>query len=170
MDSSRRRIILPAVGVVLLLAAVYVVWGNQNPIGGAGVNVGSRAQNVEIQLLDGETVKVSDFKGELLVIDFMAPWCDPCKEEIKILRQIYDQPGVQVLSINVDPTYNVTELTQFAQERGIVWSFGSAPQAAVDYKVTGIPDVILVDREGVIRYRGYYTPLSQFLDLLNRYG
>jgi thiol-disulfide isomerase/thioredoxin len=170
MDASKRKYILPAVGVILVLAAVYVAWGNRNAGVETGVTVGSRAQDVEVQLLNGEKVKVGDYRGELLVIDFMAPWCSPCWEEIKILGQIYDRPGVQVLSINVDPTINGTILRQFAEEIGIVWSFGSSPQAAVDYKVTGIPDVILVDRQGVIRYRGHYTPLSQFLDLFNRYG
>jgi thiol-disulfide isomerase/thioredoxin len=168
MDALKKKYILPALALIVVLAAVYVALGNQSSQD--GITVGSKAKNVQVQLLNGEKVKLSDFRGKLLVVDFMAPWCDPCKEELQILGQVYGQTGVEIISINVDPSYNATELSAFAEEHGIVWNFGSSSQAAIDYKVTAIPNVFLIDKQGVIRYQGNYTPLSQFLDLFKRFG
>ncbi len=120
--------------------------------------------------LNGGTIDITDFEDRLVIIDFMAPWCEPCKDQIKILNTVNDNHDVQIITVNVDPNYNATFLANFAEQEGINWSFGHSPEAALQYQVTAIPTVLLVDREGVIRYRGFFTPLSQFEVLIQQYG
>jgi peroxiredoxin len=134
-----------------------------------GVNAGYQAMDLSLTGIDGKTMKLSDHRGELLVVDFMAPWCSPCKEQIKVLRELYDTPGVNIISINVDPEYNTTYLKKFKDQEGMSWPLASSAEAAQNYKVTGIPLIIFVDKAGVIRYRGYYTALNQFEQLVNSY-
>ncbi len=135
-----------------------------------GTTTGYLVTDVMIPLLDGDTVKFSDYKGGLLVVDFMAPWCGPCREQLKVLKELNERPDIEIITINIDSNYNSSALRQFAEDEGITWSFGSSPMAGGVYQVNAIPTILFVDEEGVIRYRGFYTTLNQFEQLLHSYG
>jgi len=135
-----------------------------------GITTGYLVTDVMIPLLDGDTVKFSDYNGELLVVDFMAPWCPPCKEQFKVLKELNEHPDVEIITINIDSRYNSSTLRQFAEDEGITWSFGSSPMAGGVYQVSAIPTILFVDEDGVIRYRGFYTTLNQFEELLQSIG
>ena len=135
-----------------------------------GITAGYLVTDVMIPLLDGDTVKFSDYKGELLVVDFMAPWCPPCKEQFKVLKELNEHPEVEIITINIDSRYNSSALRQFAEDEGITWSFGSSALAGGVYQVSAIPTILFVDDDGVIRYRGFYTTLNQFEELLQSIG
>lgn len=176
MDRAVKRYIIPSIMVVVIASAAYLLWAHDRAPADAvenapiGVTAGYRARDLVLTSLDGETIKLSDFLGDILIIDFMAPWCNPCKEQIKVLRDVEGTPGVMIISINVDPDYNATFLQKFKEREGMNWPLASSPELAQHYKVTAIPLIILVDREGVIRYRGYYTSLIQLEQLIKNYG
>ena len=135
-----------------------------------GITTGYLVTDVMIPLLDGDTVKFSDYEGGLLVVDFMAPWCPPCKEQFKVLKELNERIEVEIITINIDSRYNSSALRQFGEDEGITWSFGSSPVAGGVYQINAIPTILFVDEEGVIRYRGFYTTLNQFEQLLQSYG
>ena len=135
-----------------------------------GITTGYLVTDVMIPLLDGDTVKFSDYNGELLVVDFMAPWCPPCKEQFKVLKELNEHPDVEIITINIDSRYNSSALRRFAEAEGVTWSFGSSTLAGMAYQVNAIPTILFVDDEGVIRYRGFFTTLNRFEQLMQRYG
>jgi len=135
-----------------------------------GITAGYLVTDVMIPLLDGDTVRFSDYEGELLVVDFMAPWCAPCREQFKVLKELNKRPNVEIITINIDSRYNSSTLRQFAEDEGITWSLGSSPMSGGVYQVNAIPTILFVDEEGVIRYRGFFTTLNQFEQLLQSYG
>jgi len=176
MDRAVKGYLLPVILIIAVASAAYLLWANNQkpqettenlPI---GVTPGYRARDLLLTGMDGETIRLSDHRGELLIIDFMAPWCSPCKEQIKILRDVEGTPDVMIISINVDSEYNATYLQRFKEREGMSWPMASSSEAAQHYKVTAIPLIIFVDKEGVVRYRGYYTTLTQFEQLIKDNG
>jgi thiol-disulfide isomerase/thioredoxin len=168
---SRRRVYL-AVAVLLVGAAASYLYfrGGDSDAYEEGITTGYLVTDVMIPLLDGDTVKFSDYNGELLVVDFMAPWCPPCKEQFKVLKKLNEHPEVEIITVNIDSRYNSSALRQFAEDEGITWSFGSSPMAGGVYQVSAIPTILFVDEDGVIRYRGFFTTLNQFEQLLQSIG
>jgi thiol-disulfide isomerase/thioredoxin len=172
MSSLPRKRVSLAVAVLLVGAAASYLYfrGGDSSTYEEGITTGYLVTDVMIPLLDGDTVRFSDYNGELLVVDFMAPWCPPCKEQFKVLKELNERPDVEIITINIDSRYNSSALRQFAEDEGITWSFGSSPVAGGVYQVNAIPTILFVDEDGVIRYRGFYTTLNQFEELLQSIG
>jgi len=173
MSGLSRKYVLPAIVVLLVIAAgsyMYFSRGNDSVTNEEGITAGYLVTDVMIPLLDGDTVRFSDYEGELLVVDFMAPWCAPCREQFKVLKELNKRPNVEIITINIDSRYNSSTLRQFAEDEGITWSLGSSPMSGGVYQVNAIPTILFVDEEGVIRYRGFFTTLNQFEQLLQSYG
>jgi thiol-disulfide isomerase/thioredoxin len=168
---SRRHIFLAVAVLVVGATASYLYFsrGNDSTYE-EGITTGYLVTDIMIPLVDGGSVRFSDYEGGLLVVDFMAPWCAPCWEQLKVLKELSKNPNVNIITVNIDSNYNSSTLRQLAEAEGITWSFGSSSQAAWIYQTNAIPTILFVDEEGVIRYRGYYTTLNQFEQLMQSYG
>lgn len=107
--------------------------------------------------INGKTVKLSDFKGNYLLLDFWASWCRPCRDKAKEIKKIYPQlkaKGIQICGINLDDERK--KWLDASQEDGILWINTSEQksfrdnQIAKDYKVTQIPALFVIDPSGKI--------------------
>lgn len=168
MSEQRSPFIYLAVALVAI-AGAYMIWYTflqPDPTDEIGVNVGNMLLDQEIAGVTGGSVKFSDYEGSILIIDFMAPWCAPCKAQIAYLREVESIPGVEVITINIDPNYNMTVLEQFGEEEGISWFYGHSPFTALDFEVNAIPVIIVADQQGVIQYRGFFTGDKDFERIL----
>ena len=173
MLSLPRKYVLPAIIVLLVAAAasyLYFSRGDDSVTYEEGITAGYLVTDLEIPLLDGGAVRFSDHGGKVLIVDFMAPWCAPCREQFKVLKEVEMISNVEVISVNIDPSYNSSYLIRFAEEEGVSWSFGTSTEAALTYQTNAIPTILFVDGEGVIRYRGFFTTLNRFEQLLKSYG
>jgi thiol-disulfide isomerase/thioredoxin len=99
----------------------------------------------------------------------MAPWCPPCKEQIKVFKKISGVNGLSIVSINLDTRYDMSSLQEIAKDEGVTWFYGHLPEAALEYEVTAIPVVVFIDRSGIIRYRGFFTPTEILEQLISEY-
>ena len=158
--------------MLIVSAASYMYFsrGNDSVTYEEGITTGYLVTDMEIPLLDGGAVRFSDHEGKVLVVDFMAPWCPPCREQFKVLKELNEFPNVGIISINIDARYNSSYLRRFAEAEGVTWTFGSSTEAGGTYQTNAIPTILFVDAEGVIRYRGFFTTLNQFEQLLQSYG
>lgn len=113
---------------------------------------------------DGDTVRSVDLRGEVVVLNFWATWCLPCRLEMPSLQSLHDDramDGVRVLGLATDAG-SEQPIRDFLTERDISYVVGraSSAQRRAFGGIPGIPTTFVIDRDGVIRHRvvGYFAP------------
>ena len=124
------------------------------------------APNVTLEAADGSAVRVDAFRGKVVLIDFWASWCVPCKTSFPALDALYreyESRGLQVLAVNLDERRRDADL--FLRDRPhtmpvLFDPHGEAPKA---FGVKGMPSSFVVDRAGTIRFThmGYSANIGQ---------
>jgi thiol-disulfide isomerase/thioredoxin len=124
------------------------------------MNLPGAKMELEGKLMDGTPLDWESYRGKVVLVDFWASWCGPCREEVpNVLRnyQQYRDKGFEVLGICMDDDRAAGE--EYMKLAGVTWPslFSDDPEAkgkdhpmALRYAVTGIPLAILVDREGKV--------------------
>lgn len=115
------------------------------------------APDFKIQDLQGRTWTLADFKGKVLVINFWATWCPPCRREIPDFIEAYadlKDRGLEILGVSVDDMAGPA-LLDWVRKQGITYPVALAtPEMVAAYEPGDyIPATIVVDRKGVIRFR-----------------
>lgn len=119
--------------------------------------VGSPAPDFELPDRFGTPIRLSALTGSIVVINFWASWCQPCREEMPILQAIsekYTDQGLVVLGVNTTYTDSLDEALAFVDELKLTFPilFDETGEVGEEmYKVYGLPTSYWIDREGVIR-------------------
>lgn len=115
---------------------------------------GSPAPDFTLVTPDGETVSLSDYRGQPVVLNFWATWCTPCREEMPLLQETYEahqEDGLVVIGVNVRETPETIE--RFLDQVGVDFPILLDPDAEVvnRYLVTSLPLTFFIDRNGNVR-------------------
>jgi peroxiredoxin len=121
----------------------------------AGVNKGQRAPDFALPTLKGGKTSLQALRGKVVLVDFWAQWCEPCKRELPELEKLwreYGARGVVVLSVNLDKQRDNAE--RMARELGLTFDVALDPSGSVagTYDLPKMPTSFVVDRKGVVRY------------------
>jgi thiol-disulfide isomerase/thioredoxin len=121
--------------------------------------VGAEPIPFEVVGIKGEKLSPAEFKGKVLLLDFWATWCGPCKVEMPNVKRVYEKynkAGFEIVGISLDRSRS--DFDAYLDKYGISW-----PQffdgkywqndVAVQYGVRSIPATYLIDRKGKIRYK-----------------
>lgn len=103
-----------------------------------------------------EPVVLSSLKGQLVLLNFWATWCGPCRVEMPALEQFHKEMGgkVRVVALGADSVEGPDKLIKFAQELGLSFTIAyDAGEAVEKYRVVGIPTTFFIDQDGVIRFK-----------------
>ena len=118
------------------------------------------APNFKLKTLDGKAVKLSALKGKVVMINFWASWCGPCRQEMPLLQEIYSdyrKAGFVLLAVNLDE--DVSEAKKFLKGMEISFPILLDPEGSVAdlYKNQAMPSSYFVNREGNLAHlhRGY---------------
>ena len=120
---------------------------------------GGQAPDIAMKTPEGELMKLSELKGKVVLIDFWASWCGPCRKENPNVVRVYDkyrESGFEILGVSLDKTKDKWEAA--IKKDGLTWHHvsdlkGWKNEAAQTYGVRSIPHTVLVDREGKIIVR-----------------
>jgi thiol-disulfide isomerase/thioredoxin len=104
---------------------------------------------------DGRAVSLSDLKGQVVMINFWATWCGPCRKEMPLLEQLYqryERLGFTLLGVNVEEDRNDAEI--FLKDTPVTFPILFDPANSVSklYDVSAMPSTVLVDRAGNVRF------------------
>jgi peroxiredoxin len=123
-----------------------------------GTEVGELAPDFSLETLDGEEIRLSDFRGERVVLNFWASWCGPCREEMPDIQRVSEDKDVTVLGINL--TYSedsVEEISEFASQFELTFPILLDTNGSVShlYRIQPIPTTYILDATGKIQYKAF---------------
>ena len=175
-------ILVLAFAVVILGASrLYDNLSGQMEIGLATAPAETEAQasvapDFTVYDVDGNAHKLSDFRGQPVILNFWASWCGPCKMEMPDLEKAYQEYGDQIRFMLVDLTdgsqETVEKASSFIEAQGYTFPvyYDTAMEGAYAYGVSGIPVTYFINAEGTFEayYQGAMTAevLQQGIDLL----
>ncbi len=141
--------------LMLLMAAFTFIKPPSLPAGAP--EVGQQAPEIALPGPDGKVIKLSSLKGKVVLIDFWASWCGPCRKQnpyVVEMYQAYKDKGFTIYSVSLDQNKN--SWTKAIQKDGLEWENHVSDlkfwnnKAAADYGVDAIPATFLIDRNGMV--------------------
>lgn len=120
------------------------------------VQEGKAAPDFELTTLDGETMKLSDYQGKKIILNFWATWCPPCKAEMPHMQNFYEkhkEDGIEVVAVNLTNIDNGQEdIEKFAKDYGLTFSIPLDEDGMIgpQYQAFTIPTSYILDTKGVI--------------------
>ncbi|WP_455278377.1 peroxiredoxin family protein [[Eubacterium] cellulosolvens] len=121
------------------------------------VECNDKAQDFQLKDIDGNTFSLSDFRGKVVILEFFASKCGPCKPqlmELREIRSVYPEAQVGIISISFDPRADTDEiLRELAKNVSVTWIMARDTIGISDvYGADIAPTIYLIDRAGNIRY------------------
>lgn len=166
--------IAAAVGAILIIALMIVLLrghgpGSGSPAAGRGAldsrtpALNQPAPNFALPDIHGQVVRLADLRGQVVLVNFWATWCIPCRQELPAIEQVYrEQQGQGFTVLEVDEQEALSEVNAFTTQ------IGAMPPVLLDkngsvmaqYHLKGLPDSFVLDRQGTVRAVSY-GPLSR---------
>jgi thiol-disulfide isomerase/thioredoxin len=114
--------------------------------------VGKPAPQLQARSLDGKPIDLESLHGKVVILDFWASWCIPCRREFPVLEKLsveFRDQGLAVIGLDVDEQKST--LDEFLKSTPVSFPIAASPeQIVVDLSVTSFPTLVLIDREGNI--------------------
>ena len=116
---------------------------------------GQQAPDFALKSSNGDNLRLSEYRGDVVMINFWATWCGPCRQEMPLLDELYqryERVGFNLLGVNIDD--DSRRAMQMIEELGVNFPvlFDARKEVSELYEVEAMPVTVLVDREGYVRY------------------
>ncbi|MBB3169779.1 TlpA family protein disulfide reductase [Simiduia aestuariiviva] len=118
------------------------------------------APDFTLKSRDGKNIRLSDLRGQVIMLNFWASWCGPCRQEMPLLDELskrYSRAGFTLLGVNVEQDTAAGE--KYLQDTPVSFPILWDPTSTVSklYNIDAMPSTVMIDRDGNMRYlhRGY---------------
>ncbi len=150
--SKRHTVVILSIFLVVFVVAIGIALGTQRSMNSL---IGQTAPQFTLQNLDGEIVTSSVFKGKVVVLDFWATWCPPCRMEIPDfieLQKEYGGKGFTFVGVSLDQD-GPEVVKKFVKASGMNYPqlMGSVEVVSSYGNFEGIPTAFVIDKNGIIR-------------------
>ncbi len=155
-NSSRGQWIAIGIIMTLLVGALRIGMLLTEDI--VQVSTGTKAPDfTAVNLATGETVTLADYRGDIVLLNLWATWCGPCRWEMPSMERLYRElgpAGLKIVAVSVDQVSG-EEVLDFANELGLTFDVlhDRSGQIEIDYQATGLPETVILDRDGVIVHK-----------------
>lgn len=157
MKPQKNNAVLIAIAVVITIAIMLIEFNKSKPIPAAndknvGIGIGKTAPDFELKDLSGKSVRLSDFRGKSVILNFWASWCPPCREEMPEFQRIYNENKDKLAVIGVNLQESKENSEAFVKKLGITFPILLDPNAEVKdiYNVFTQPVTYFIDANGKI--------------------
>jgi peroxiredoxin len=149
MHSEKHRGIRIRRSIMLLIAGAVVAGS------AVAADLSGPAPDFTLQARDGQTVTLSDLRGQVVMVNFWATWCGPCRQEmphLEALHQRYQSLGFTLLGVNVED--NPEGARKWLAERPVTFPILFDPKNHVSqlYDVIAMPSTVMIGRDGTMRF------------------
>ncbi len=136
-----------------ILALVFSVFAVSS-LASSGME-GQTAPDFALKSSTGENLRLSEFRGDVVMINFWATWCGPCRQEMPLLDELYaryERVGFSLLGVNIDD--DSRRAMAMIEELGVDFPvlFDDRKEVSKLYEVEAMPVTVIVDRKGTVRY------------------
>jgi len=137
----------------IALGALFALFA-MTSIASSGLT-GGKAPDFVLKSSTGENLRLSEHRGEVVMINFWATWCGPCRQEMPLLDNLYSKyqrVGFNLLGVNIDD--DSRRAMEMIKDLGVNFPvlFDASKEVSKLYEVEAMPVTVLVDREGTVRY------------------
>lgn len=156
MKAKHQSIIL---GVILVLSAVVMVLlqtrdSTFNRSGPSLLDRGKPAPDFSLYDLEGDEVRLSDYRGKVVLLNIWATWCPSCVEEMPSMEKLHQnlqKEGLVIIAVSIDAS-GLDAVKPFMKEHKLTFPALVDPDGTTRrlYRLTGVPESFVIDREGII--------------------
>ncbi|OGW52252.1 MAG: hypothetical protein A2Z50_08315 [Nitrospirae bacterium RBG_19FT_COMBO_42_15] len=150
-ENGKKYGIIVAVVLIILAGIALYEWSNFESY--KPVVIGGPAPDFELKDLSKKSMKLSDYKGKVVFLNFWATWCKPCKEEMPSMELLYKAmkgKDFEMLAVSIDR--DIAKVEPFIKELKLTFPVALDFMGKADrrYKLTGVPETYIIDQNGVI--------------------
>jgi peroxiredoxin len=159
--------------LILTAGAAWIILSADAPGAPTDANIsapqmGFIAPDFTLQNMDGETFKLSDLRGNAVLVNLWATWCPPCRAEMPAIEKIYreyKEQGFVVLAVNTTSQDDPLAIVPFLEEYGLTFPIllDETGEVGALYQLRSLPSSFFIDRGGVIREIVIGGPMSEAL-------
>lgn len=145
-----------ALVAVLISTAVYTIWAKDSSFVAEGIKIGDKAPDFELHTLDGDVVKLSDYEGKRVMVNFWATWCPPCIKETPDMVAYYNahqKEGIEILSVNLTSTEaGSAPVKAFLTKHDVPFTtvLDAMDDVSKVYQIAAVPTSYFINEDGSI--------------------
>jgi peroxiredoxin len=177
---SRRELLMAGGGALAGLLVIALVWVLAGRSAGAALPPAAQANrpapDFALPGLDGQTVRLSDYRGKVVLLNFWYTGCAPCREETPALQAAYQKlapQGLEIIGMNVlanerKGADGLADIRSFLGSHNVTYpiALDADSQSGRDYQVYVLPTSLMIDREGKIRYLLFSATTTEEVEAL----
>ena len=148
------KLVIVLVSIAILALVFGVVWMQSSKY--EPLTVGKVAPDFKLPDLNEKDIRLSDFRGKVVFLNFWATWCKPCREEMpsmEILYKNFEKDGLVILAISIDRVTTKKDIPPFVKALNLTFPIlvDSWGQTDKRYKLMGVPETYIIDQQGILR-------------------